>query len=87
MVYLFLGGGQGMWLIMTFWIIIVLMLYQTYKEGKNNNAVRTSYRQSKCSTCENFNYAIRKCYLGEIPTKCYRWTHSDDDYYLQDDDR
>ena len=54
-----------MWIIMSCWIIIVLMLFQTYQEGKNNNIVRLSYRQSKCSSCKQYNSINRTCNLAK----------------------
>lgn len=62
-----------MWIIMSCWIIIVLMLFQTYQEGKNNNVVRLSYRQSKCSSCKQYNSINRTCNLEKDFSKCYSW--------------
>lgn len=62
-----------MLIIMSCWIIIVLMLYQTYQEGKSNNVVRLSYRQSKCSTCKRYNNVSRTCTLEKDFSKCYIW--------------
>ena len=62
-----------MCIIMLCWIIITLMLYQTYQEGKNNNVVRLSYRQSKCSSCKQYNSSCHRCNLEKNFSSCYSW--------------
>lgn len=69
-----------------FVLIILYMLYQAYKAGIEDACAHTSYRQAKCSTCENYNYGTKECWLGEDPNNCYKWEHSDDDYYLDNFD-
>ena len=76
-----------MWLLLIFWVVIIVMLYKAYKVGESDEDYRSSYRQSNCGTCEYYNYYTHHCVLDKDPSNCYCWEHTDDDYYLQDDDK
>lgn len=80
------------------WFIIIFGLVGIYVGCKNapktryvdkrheKTSIHADYMQNKCRTCENFNYALGECRLGEHPNNCFKWMHSDDDYYLRDED-
>lgn len=62
-----------MWIMLITLTIIFCMLVQIYQEGKNNNTVRLSYRQSKCSSCKKYNNVTHTCILKKDFSKCYSW--------------
>ena len=62
-----------MWLIMSFWIVITIMLYYTYKAGKRNKRLRIGYRQSKCTICNNYSFNKHACRIKECPNTCSKW--------------
>lgn len=62
-----------MWIMFVTLTIIFCMLVQIYQEGKNNNVVRLSYRQSKCSSCKQYNSTTRTCILEKDFSRCYSW--------------
>ena len=63
-------------------LLLYLYLILTKPSGKSSKNI-PSYRD--CKTCENYNYGVDRCYLGRTPDCCGRWSHIDDDYYLEAD--
>lgn len=54
-----------------YWIAIIILLYQTYQEGKKQKYMYITYRTNHCIKCNNYNEVKHKCQLKRHPNNCY----------------